>query len=385
MSKTRILITGGGTGGHIYPGLAVAEALQVVAEDVEVRFAGTRRGLESVLVPRAGFKFHRIPASGVRGLGGKARVMFVINFFLGLFATMLLFLRWRPAVVLGTGGYVSGPVLMAARLLKVPCCVQEQNAIPGTANRLVARWSKRIYLGNEAAEKFFGPQKSRMTGNPVRAAFFEELAAAREIEAEADVPAGAAGRRVLIFGGSRGAHTLNMAAAQAAPDWLADGSVSLWVQTGVEDLQTVRRSYDLPEQQPEGGTARVRVVPYIQAMPTALRWADLVVSRAGAMTLAELQITGRPAILVPFPHATDQHQLRNAQACEQAGAAVVLLDGDCDGPELIRLVDDLLADASRREAMARAARDLGRPEAARVVAEDMLDLVGHPAGRRIMN
>ena len=386
--STRILLTGGGTGGHVYPGLAVAEALTALARDVEVRFAGTRRGLEAVVVPRAGYRLHHVPASGVRGLGGKARLAFVVNFGLGLLASLLLMLRWRPAVVLGTGGYVSGPVLTAARLLGVPCCVQEQNAVPGSANRLVARWSRRLYLGDDGARRFFAAERCRMTGNPVRAAFVEAVAAAGGEPAPAppptaDVPDGAPGRRVLVFGGSGGAHTLNEAVRQAAGDWAPDTTLSLWIQTGTREIAAVRDAFGLPARQPDGDRHRLRVVPYIQDMPTALRWADLVVCRAGAMTLAELQITGRAAILVPFPHATDQHQLHNARACEQAGAALVLTDDDCDGPRLVRLVTALLDDGPRRRTMARAARGLARPGAARAIAADLLDLAGHAAGERL--
>jgi len=143
----RILITGGGTGGHVYPGLAIAEALLVAAPQADIRFAGTRKGIESRLVPAAGFKLYTVPASGLRGLGHKARLLFVLNFVAGVFLTLLVLLRWRPAVVLGTGGFVSAPVMTAARILAIPCALQEQNAIPGSTNRLVGRWSQRIYLG----------------------------------------------------------------------------------------------------------------------------------------------------------------------------------------------------------------------------------------------
>ncbi len=371
----RILITGGGTGGHVYPGLAVAEALAELAPQADIRFAGTRRGLESVLVPRAGHRLHLVPASGLRGMGALARLMFLVNFAAGLARSLALLVSWRPAVVLGTGGYVSGPVMTAARLLAVPCALQEQNSVPGSANRLVGRWARRIYLGFGSAARFFRAGRCAATGNPVRAAFRSAVAAGDGPEAP-----GAGARRVLVFGGSGGAHTLNAAASDAAAAWAARADLDLLVQTGVRDADSVRAAFDAA-----GAGERVRVVPYIEDMATALREADLVVCRAGAMTLAELQCVGRPAVLVPFPHATDDHQVQNARDCEEAGAAVVLLDAECDGAALTRLVDELLTDPDRLRAMAAAARGLGRPAAAQDIAADLLELAGHPAGRRLQD
>ncbi|MFT7700164.1 MAG: UDP-N-acetylglucosamine--N-acetylmuramyl-(pentapeptide) pyrophosphoryl-undecaprenol N-acetylglucosamine transferase, partial [Candidatus Krumholzibacteriia bacterium] len=165
-TSVRILITGGGTGGHVYPGLALAEALLADAPNADIQFAGTKRGIESRLVPEAGFKLHLIPASGLRGLGHKARFLFVVNFFGGVLRSLGLMLKWRPSVVVGTGGFVSAPVMTAARLLGIPCALQEQNAIPGSTNRLVGRWSRRIYLGFGIAARYFKSVRCRATGNP---------------------------------------------------------------------------------------------------------------------------------------------------------------------------------------------------------------------------
>jgi len=368
----RILITGGGTGGHVYPGLAVAEALLKLDPGLEIRFAGTRHGLESVLVPRAGYRFHRVPASGVRGLGHVARVRFVVNFVVGTLRSLGLMLTWRPAVVLGTGGYVSAPVMAAARLLGVPCAIQEQNAVPGSANRLVGRWARRVYLGFSGAAEFFRSGAAVETGNPVRASFADAASAPgdRPESETRDLC-----KRVLIFGGSRGARTLNRAAGEAAEEWRDRADLALRIQTGPADHAALVTAF---------GTAaegRVHIVPYIEDMAEALHWADLVVCRAGAMTLAELQVAGRPALLVPFPHATDDHQLRNAEGLADLGAARVLEDNVCDGKTLVALVDDLLADGEALAGMAAAARTAGRPRAALVIAADLLQLAGHPAGR----
>ena len=357
----RVLITGGGTGGHVYPGLAVAGALEKLAPGSEVRFAGTSRGIESVLVPRAGYRFATLPASGVRGLGGRARFLFVVNFFLGFFRSVLMFLVWRPRVVLGTGGYVSAPVMLAARVLGIPCALQEQNAVPGSANRLVARWARRIYLGFAAAGRNFKADRCLETGNPVRAEF---LAAATDTETTDPRK----GNHLLVFGGSRGAATLNAAVIGAAETWCARPDLSVLIQTGPKDHEAVAAAFAAEP------ADRFTVVPYIDDMASALRQADLVVSRSGAMTLAELQCMGRAAVLVPFPFATDDHQLRNAEDCAQAGAAVVLKDEDCDGPALVRLADELLGDPARLHRMEDAAAGLARPDAAAVIAADLLQL-----------
>lgn len=370
----RILITGGGTGGHVYPGLAVAEALRALDDRLDLRFAGTRRGLERVLVPRAGWPLDFVPASGLRGLGALGRLAFLLNLVAGTLRSLVLLARRRPHIVLGTGGYVCAPVMLAARLLGVPCALQEQNAVPGSANRLVGRWARRVYLGFGEAARWFPAGACVETGNPVRGAFAAP-ATGKAGAADAAVPrAAGVPLRLLVFGGSRGAHTLNQAVAAAAAVWAPAGAPELLAQTGTADLEAVRAAWAGADPQ------RVKVVPYIDDMAGALNWADLVVCRAGAMTLAELQAAGKPAVLVPFPFATDDHQRQNAEACAAAGAAVVLPDAACDGPALVRAVRDLADDPGRLRAMGAAARGLARPEAARVIARDLLSIVGHPAG-----
>lgn len=365
----RVLLTGGGTGGHVYPGLAVAEQVKRLAPDAEIRFVGTRRGIESTLVPRAGWALVTVPASGFRGLGAAARLRFLGNFAAGGLASLALLARWRPDVVLGTGGYVSAPVIAAARLLGITCAVQEQNAIPGSVNRLVGRWARRAYLGFAGAARWFPDGRCVATGNPVRSA----MAAAATTGGTGSAPDR---RHVLVFGGSGGAATLNRAVGQAAAGWDARGDLTVLAQTGPREFAAVSAAVGAATTE-----GRVTVVPYIDDMAVELARADLVVCRAGAMTLAELHCLGKAAVLVPFPHATDDHQTRNARDCERAGAAVVVPDAECDGPRLEALVSSLLADPGRLAGMAAAARALGRPDAAAVIAADILALAGHPAGR----
>jgi UDP-N-acetylglucosamine--N-acetylmuramyl-(pentapeptide) pyrophosphoryl-undecaprenol N-acetylglucosamine transferase len=358
----RVLITGGGTGGHVYPGLAVAAALRELAPGTEVRFAGTSRGIEAVLVPRAGYRFTTVPASGLRGLGGRARILFLWNFFLGFCRSVLMLLVWRPQVVLGTGGFVSAPVMLASRVLGIPCALQEQNSVPGSTNRLVGRWARRIYLGFGSAVRFFKATRCLETGNPVRTEFVTGAVTPATLKTRS-------GNHLLVCGGSRGAATLNAAVIAAASAWCARPDLSILIQTGSADHAAVATAFSaIP-----GG--RVKVVPYIEDMATALKQADLVVSRAGAMTLAELQCVGCPAVLVPFPHATDDHQLHNAEDCAAAGAAVVLQDANCDGPALVRVVDELLNDPARLGRMSAAAASLARPTAAVDIAADLWQLI----------
>jgi UDP-N-acetylglucosamine--N-acetylmuramyl-(pentapeptide) pyrophosphoryl-undecaprenol N-acetylglucosamine transferase len=302
----------------------------------------------------------------LRGLGLLGRLRFATNLAAGTLRSLVLLSRWRPDIVLGTGGYACTPVMVAARLLRVPCVLHESNAVPGSANRLVGRWCDGIYLGFAAAAAWFAPGVTVVTGNPVREAF---AGVPCEPEPTPRRPA-----RVLVFGGSGGARTLNRATAEAAATWCARPGLELRIQTGAADLEATRAAFAAAD------PARVAVVPYIDDMAAALDWADLVVCRAGAMTLAELQTAGKPALLVPFPHATDDHQRRNALACAQAGAARVLEDADCDGAALTAVVDELLAEPARLRDMGAAARGLARPEAAAVIAGDLLHRIGHARG-----
>ncbi|MBU0741826.1 undecaprenyldiphospho-muramoylpentapeptide beta-N-acetylglucosaminyltransferase [bacterium] len=366
----RLMITGGGTGGHVYPGLAVAEALRRLEPASRILFVGTRAGIEAELVPRAGFEIAYVRASGFRGLGARARLRFLWNSASGFWGSLRAIRRFRPDVVLGTGGYVSLPVAAAARLLGVPLALQEQNAVPGSTNRLLGRWARRVYLGFAEAAVHFRSGLTQDTGNPVREAFLTALPGAGEAGR-----AVGAGRpfRLLVFGGSRGARTLNRAAVAAARDWTRSPDMQIRLQTGRDDLDSVARAYEAAD--------HVVVAPYIDDMPEALAWADLVVSRAGAMTLAELAAAGKPAVLVPFPHATDNHQLRNAKAREEAGAAFLLLDELCDGGSLAGVVAGLRGDPAGLSDMADASRALARPDAAMKIATDLMRLSGRLPAR----
>ncbi|MDR7402590.1 MAG: undecaprenyldiphospho-muramoylpentapeptide beta-N-acetylglucosaminyltransferase [Armatimonadota bacterium] len=357
----RVVIAGGGTGGHVYPGLAVAEALASLAPEAEIVFAGGD-GLERRVVPRAGWPFRRILSrpwtrSGLRRIPGAALTA------AGLAQSVVWLSRWRPRVVLATGGYAALPVGLAAVLLGIPLVVQEQNVVPGAANRLLARWARAVSVPHGAAG--LGP-RTVVTGVPVRSAALDgdRDRGRRRFRLEE-------GRTtVLILGGSQGARSLNAAAVRMAPA-LAGSPVQILHQTGEAHYAWVQRERDGLEASPP-----YTCVPYIEHVADAYACADLVVCRAGAGTLAEATAHGLPVVAVPYPHAASAHQEANARVLEEAGAAVVIADRDLSPRRLADTVADLCARPQVLQAMARASRSLGRPDAAREVAGLVLQAAG---------
>ncbi len=352
------MIAGGGTGGHLYPGIAVARALLARVPDAQVTFVGTARGLESSVVPRERFALDVIRSAGLKGksLVSLARGMLLLP--VSAWDAWRVISRRAPAVVVGVGGYSSGPVVALAALRGIPTLVMEQNASPGLTNRILARLVRAAAVTFEASLPRFGG-KAFVSGNPVRAEFFEPAA----VETSARP-------RVLVFGGSQGAHAINMAMVAAAAELAKLSPVpQITHQTGPHDLSEVRAAY-------ARAALDARVEPFLFAMHEEMRKADVVVCRAGATTLAELAAAAKPAILVPLPTATDDHQRANATAVASAGAAVVLEQRHLDGPSLSRELSALMADAAGRARMAVAAGALARPRAAEDIADRILALAG---------
>ncbi len=346
-----VVIAGGGTGGHLYPGIAVAHALRRRDPRTQVSFVGTARGIESRIVPEEGFELDLIRSAGLKGksAGAVARGVGLLPLS-GLDAWQVLSRR-RPDLVIGVGGYSSGPVVALAAMRSIPTLLLEQNATPGLTNRWLARLVDAAGVTYESSLRFFHGH-GFVSGNPVREAFL----------AIGPTPPTTDQRRVLVFGGSQGAHAINQAMVAAAPH-VRDlpGTCHVVHQTGARDLEAVRAGYAAA-----GLAADVRA--FIDDMPQQVAQADLVVCRAGATTLAELTAAGRAAILVPFPQATDDHQRANARTLEAAGAAVMLDQADLTGERLASEIGALLADDERRQAMATRARGLARPDAADVIA-----------------
>ena len=358
----RVVIAGGGTGGHLYPGIAVARELQARRPDVQVSFAGTTQGIESRVVPREGFALDVIRIGGLKGKSFVALARGALLVPLGFAGGWRIVSHRRPDLVIGVGGYSSGPVVLAAALRGVPTMLLEQNAVPGLTNRLLARVVRAAAVTYETTEAYFG-SRAFVSGNPVRPEFFAE-GSAREPDHHGEVPV----TRVLVFGGSQGAHAINVAMVESAARLAACPELHLVHQTGERDLDAVRAAYR------EAGLSAV-VEPYLDDMGRQLGRADVVVCRAGATTLAEIAAVGRAAILMPLPTATDDHQRKNAESMAAAGAAEVLLQTDAGGGALASRILALANDAARRRRMAAAARALGRPEAAKVIVDRAMALV----------
>jgi UDP-N-acetylglucosamine--N-acetylmuramyl-(pentapeptide) pyrophosphoryl-undecaprenol N-acetylglucosamine transferase len=367
MKPLRVVIAGGGTGGHLYPGIAVARELLRKMPDATVTFAGTARGIESRVVPREGFALDVLRSAGLKGTSLAARARGVGLLPLSGMDAWRILSRRRPHIVLGVGGYSSGPVVAAAALRGIPTMLLEQNAVPGLTNRLLARVVSAAAVTFESTVSFFG-RRAFVAGNPIR----QEFLAAAPGEPGPRRASGDAAPRILIFGGSQGAHAINMAMVAAAPR-LAARHMALTHQTGERDLETVRDAY-------RNAGVEARVEPFLYEMDREMRAADLVICRAGATTIAELTAAGKAAVLIPLPTAADDHQRRNAEVLAQAGAAEMIEQKDLTGDAIATRIAALVSDSARRERMATVARSLARPDAARVIVERALELTAR--GRR---
>jgi UDP-N-acetylglucosamine--N-acetylmuramyl-(pentapeptide) pyrophosphoryl-undecaprenol N-acetylglucosamine transferase len=363
----RLLIAGGGTGGHLYPGIAVARELLRRVPDAQVTFVGTAQGIEARVIPREGLPLDLIRSAGLKGksIATLARGMALLP--LSAIDAWDVISRRRPSVVIGLGGYSSGPVVLLAALRGIPAMVMEQNAIPGFANRRLARVIDAAAVTYEEAVPYFG-NKAFVSGNPVRPEFFKEA------HEQSISPPGAA--RVLVFGGSQGAHAINMACVEAAPRLAAAaGRVDLTHQTGEREVEMVRDGY-------RRAGLQARVEPFLFNMDREMKAADVVICRAGATTLAELAAAGRASILVPLPTATDDHQRKNAEAFVRHGAAVMVEQRELTGERLVTELLALANDAHRRARLAAAAKTLAKPDAAAVIVERALALARGREGRR---
>lgn len=349
----RLLLAGGGTGGHVFPAVALAEQLRKEEPAGEVLFVGTERGLEYRLLPELGWPLRTISMSGWVGLGVAARGKALVGLVRSLVQSRRILAEFRPDVVVGVGGYASLPVLLAARLKGVPYLIHEQNAWPGLANRLLGRWARRVCLSFPEARAAFRRASTVVTGNPVRAA----------MESCPELPCGPP--QLLVFGGSLGARAINRGLPAALPQlerWR--GTLRIVHQAGAAETEAVRSAYR------EAGWDQVTVLPFITDMAAAYAAACLVICRAGATTLAELTACGRPAILIPYPYAAGNHQAANAAALAARGGALMIEERNLTPADLGRLIDGLLADRPRLASMAAAARSQARRgAAARLLAE----------------
>ena len=354
-------VAGGGTGGHVTPALALAERIRARGDDVLI--FGTARGLESHLVPEAGFRLVTLPARQMMGRGLLYRLGALPALLGACLGAWRILRRERCSIVVSVGGYASVPAVLAAAARGLPVALVEPNAIPGRANRYAARLARRVFVGFEAAKARFGSQADRVeiSGIPLRAA----LVAAFSGEPQRRSPEPPF--RLLVFGGSQGARQINDAMLEAAAT-LRSLPLEIFHQTGEADRERVAAGYA------EAGL-RAEVVAFEAEMPVRYRWADLALCRSGALTVAELAMAGLPALLVPYPYAADDHQRANAEALAAAGAARVLPGRPLPGADVAKAVTEAVSSPTELARMGAAAASLARPEAAERIAAECEALI----------
>lgn len=365
----RLLIAGGGTGGHLFPGVAIAQELLRRSPEHRVLFVGTGKELEVKVLEREGLPHRAVMAGGLAGKSIGEKVLSLLKLPICLFQSLAILRSFRPNLVLGTGGYVSGPVCLAAWLMRIPLVLQEQNVMPGLTNRLLGPLARGVLLASEKALGSFPPGRAHVVGNPLRAGFSHEVKRRTDYEGTPF--------RLLIFGGSQGARSINRAIMEALPylERVKEG-LSILHQTGERDLESVRAAYA------KAGFS-AEVVPFIEDMDYELARAHLALCRSGAMTVAELTSLGVPSLLIPLPSAAHGHQEANARFLEEKSAAQVLPERDLTGEVLAKRILSLMEDRKRLKGMSESALSLGRPDASRLCADLCLRLAGERPERPV--
>ncbi len=350
----RLMIAGGGTGGHLFPGIAIAEELRAREAGAAVRFVGTTRGIEARVLPEQGWDLDTIDVSGIKtqGVLGAIRGMFRVP--RALWQARRVLKAFKPDAVIGVGGYASGPVVLMAKLRGIPTAICEQNSIPGLTNKILGRFVRRVFLAFEETRRFFKPKKILMTGNPIR----RDLVAKLRAGATSDP----ATTHVLVCGGSLGAVAVNDLASQALIALAKEQPLAIVHQTGDKDADKIRARYA-----EAGVTAEVSA--FIKDMAIAYLGADLIVARAGATTVAELAIAGKPAIFIPYPFAADDHQTLNAREMVSRGAALSFVQAELTAEKLADALRALIADPAARAKMSEAMKAFAKPEAAGAIVD----------------
>ena len=356
----RLLVAGGGTGGHLFPGIAVAEEFLRRDRSTQVLFVGTGRPVEAEILGKRGLPTKSITAAGFKGKGLLGRMRSLFSLPLGLYQSLKIIAGFKPDMVLGVGGYVSGPVGVAARLMGRPTAIHEQNSIPGMTNRLLGRLVHLVFISFESSAALFPRGKTRLTGNPIR----------REIAAIKRTPDRNAPFTVLVVGGSQGARAINQAMVKAWP-LLNQAAINLRLihQTGQADFETVNNAYAEMKQ-------AVEVKPFIDDMDRAYLAADLVVCRAGALTVSELAVVGLPAVFIPLPTAANNHQEFNARSLVDVGAAEMILQKDLTPQVLAETIRRLAGDRDLLTRMEQKASQAARPEATQAICDICLEFAG---------
>ncbi|SJZ35555.1 undecaprenyldiphospho-muramoylpentapeptide beta-N-acetylglucosaminyltransferase [Selenihalanaerobacter shriftii] len=363
----KVIITGGGTGGHIYPGLAIAKSIEDKYSQAKILFVGNADGLEADIVPQVGYELATISS---KGLPRKISLDILKSLFLsgvGVWQARSLITSFQPNIVIGTGGYVSGPVMLVAALLKEKTIIHEQNAYPGLTNKLLARLVDKVALSSQDAKEHFNVSTDLIwTGNPIR----KEVIQAKKKESCQELGLDIEKKIILVFGGSRGAKSINQAMKAVYKLAQKNSQIQVLHITGKNDFHRVKEdATTLGISELEKGNIIIK--SYLYNMAAGLAAADLVISRAGATGLAEITARGIPAILIPYPYAAENHQEHNARSLEKRGAAKVILDDELTGEKLVKEVNNLIFDQDKLKSMAQASKKLGKPEA----VENILRLV----------
>ncbi len=364
----KLLIAGGKTGGHLFPGIAVAHCFLQRGAEREVMFVGTKDGIESRVLPKEGLALATVRSAGLRGKGAGAILRGLVLIPVALLESVGILRSFRPDVAFGVGGFVSGPALLAAKLMGVPFAILEQNVTPGVTNRVLARIAKKVFVSFEESLDYFSSKKAVVSGNPVR----NEVVSPAAGEPELKLDKFDSDKTLLVFGGSQGAVAVNRAVVDffRSHPTIRDHT-NLIHQTGRRDLSEVREAYR------EMGYERTIVTPFIYRMGEAYQAADLVICRAGAGTVFELAALGKPSILVPFPHAVDDHQAFNAAALAGRGAAVMIRQEEIEKGALSRALKELLTNSEKLEAMAGKAAGFAKPDAADVICDGLEEMTGN--------
>ena len=361
----RVIIAGGGTGGHLFPGLAVAEEFKNRDDSTEVIFVGTEYGIEARVVPREGYPIKFLKAEGLVGVSTVKKVKAIVTTFFSIADSYKIIKTVRPDIVIGVGGYASGAAMLTAYLMSIPTMILEQNSIPGLTNKILGRFVRAVCITYQESISFFPKAKTFLTGNPVRMQILKG-----DIESAYRLFSLERGLfTIFIFGGSSGAKSINMAIVNALNNMydLKD-KIQFLHQTGIRDYENIRESY---RKTGFKGT----ITPFIYQMGEAYAVADIVVSRAGATTLAELTALGKPAILIPYPYAAGQHQELNARKLLEMGAAKMIRDSELKGESLANSIREMYTNETMRAEMQRNSRSVGRPEACSKVVDIAMSLV----------
>jgi len=355
----RVVIAGGGTGGHLFPGIAIAEEFLRRDKKAEVLFIGTQRGIESKLLGPAGYKLRTIDVEGIKGRGIKALIKGFYQIPQSMWQSGRILKQFQPRIVIGVGGYASGPAVLAAHFMGLPTAIAEQNAAPGITNRILGKFVDKIFVTYAATANSFPAAKVLASGNPVRRAF----AGVRSLQKAAKDF-----QQLLIFGGSQGAQAINKSIVEMLPQLpKIKNNIRILHQTGARDVEPVREAY-------ARSGIKAEVTAFIVDMAEAYRQADLIICRAGATSLAEITTAGKAAILIPFPFATNDHQTKNAEAMAEKGAATMIEEKDLSGDKLFAVVEKLLKDPQKLQSMEENSAKLGNINAAATIVDACLDL-----------